>query len=650
MNAKRMVSLLVVLLFVVSSFSALGAEKLSGVVAYNLRSIGPKLDKAENLLDRGDKPNAQANYDTAKQSWDAIHKDFKGQFDVNHPEIVAMQKRFDAIEAALKGGAAKPVPTPAPPPPGPAGQAPPAAMAYVMKQIQGNLDKTEQLLGRGDAPSAAANYSSAKMQWDTLVKDYAGKFDPNHPDVAAMNKRFGDLGAKLTAVGAPKPTKTPEAAPPGVAGKAPPAAMAYVMKQIDGSLDGAEEAHARLDLNSAQSSFVNAEKYWQAQLKDYRGQYDPAHPSVVALNAKYNRVKALIEGLEAKTTQAAKNLPAVLAAITDIQKRLYEGSEKFRIIARGMSSMMNDYNNGREKDVNKLRLKVEELREQAEVVNALLPDGQAAATAFRKQYPDFKELEKLVRNGREAVQSVERLEKFPASWLESCSRLIDETLGMAGGYIKSNSVDEFKSIENLDKIIQTNKADHADFYVVELATFLVDIVPSIMPELPKAAQAQLPQFVKARQDFLKRAVPMRADIRKIGGEIGKIRKEVVDAEIRRLERARFPKTKFTGGQWSAAEKVIAPAWAEAIKDKKLVKLSIYLPWEERTEARWRNDQWVVGTYRYISANCLAKLSTGKYRVYRMTFRNTKQADGSWSPLKHWSVGHSYEILEGNINK
>ena len=101
---------------------------------------------------------------------------------------------------------------------------------------------------------------------------------------------------------------------------------------------------------------------------------------------------------------------------------------------------------------------------------------------------------------------------------------------------------------------------------------------------------------------------------------------------------------------ASSRKDIRTAWSQNIKDKKLVKVSIYSPWEERTEARWVNDHWVVGTYRYIGANCLAKLSSSKYMVYRMMFRNTQQKDGSWSPLEQWSVGHIYEIQKENIDK
>lgn len=63
-----------------------------------------------------------------------------------------------------------------------------------------------------------------------------------------------------------------------------------------------------------------------------------------------------------------------------------------------------------------------------------------------------------------------------------------------------------------------------------------------------------------------------------------------------------------------------------------------------------NDSWVIKTYRYIGANCLAKLGSDDFRVYRMNFRNTKLADGSWSVLEHWSVGHVYGMLEENIDK
>ena len=140
---------------------------------------------------------------------------------------------------------------------------------------------------------------------------------------------------------------------------------------------------------------------------------------------------------------------------------------------------------------------------------------------------------------------------------------------------------------------------------------------------------------------------MRGQIASVAAAVKRIRKDVADLRFRRLNNARFPKT---GKKAGAEEKVIRRAFTQAIRDKKLIKLSIYSPYEARTEVKWRNNGWVVNTYRYIGVNCLAKLSTGQCMVYRMRFRNTKKQDGTWSELKHWSVGHVYEIMEANIDK
>ena len=83
------------------------AERLHSMVAHSLKSnIIPRLDKAEKLLDQGDAHNAKASYDTALLEWQTIHKDFKGKFDTNHPDIVAVQKRFNAIDARFKAATA----------------------------------------------------------------------------------------------------------------------------------------------------------------------------------------------------------------------------------------------------------------------------------------------------------------------------------------------------------------------------------------------------------------------------------------------------------------------------------------------------------------------------------------------------------------
>lgn len=554
MNARIAIALLALPALVLAASLTADAQKLGGVVGHNLSQIGPRLHKAEKLLTQGDPNNALAYYNTAKAQWDAVHKDYKGKFDVKHPDIVAMQKRFDAIAAKI----------------------------------------------------AAAGKATAK------------------------------------------PENVPAQGTPGDSGvKAPPAAMLYVMKQINASLDGAEQEIAAKRLEGARDSFKNAEQQWSAQQQWNKGKYDPRHPTVIALAAKYERVKTALAGLGSESATAAKNLPAVLDAINASQKQLDVAYQQARSSFRDVSSLMSDFDSGREQNVDKLRIKIDELQLRAERVDSLLPDALAAARAFRSQYPDFSKLKKLVRNGRQAGQAVERLEKFPQNWLADAKRLIDEALGYADENIKQFGLDKLSAINGGDATRQQLAADSAEQWVLQYSAFLLDVIPSILPELPPEARTTLPEFAAARQEFEKRAEPMRAKIKQVAKAVAGTRKNVADAQRRRLESARFPKTTHATG---AAEGDIRRAWAAAIKDKKLLKISIYRPYEVRTEARWRKDHWVVTTYRYVGTNCLAELPSGKYLVYRMTFRNIRQADGSWGTLEHRGVGHVFEIQKENLDK
>ncbi|MFC1885471.1 hypothetical protein ACFLZM_00220 [Thermodesulfobacteriota bacterium] len=646
MNRKRIVYWIVPLVCGVMLSSVCYAERLHSMVAYSLKNnIAPRLEKAKKLLDRGDAHNAQASYDTALLEWQTIQKDFKGKFDTNHPDIVAVQKRFNAIDAGLKAAtAAKPKPAPTPvPASGP--KAPTATMRYSMKQIHTNLDKAEQYAQAQNLPQAKTSLESAEQQWTSQKEWNKGKYDPQHADIVALVEKFSrvkaSIGSAASQVAGPAKTATPSA--PTTGKGAPSAAMRYTMKQINGTLDGTQQEIEGQRLNVAKNSFRSARQYWEAFQKDYRGKYDPQHPDIVALTEKYNRVKAGLEGLSGQAAAAAENLPAVLAAITVSSDKLQKAYDEANAELRTLSSRISDG------DVDKLHAQIAKVLPAVERVYALLPDAMATARDFRKQFPDFSTLSNLVKDGGAAGQKVERLESFPALWLQASSYPVEEALKEAKNNIRNYGIGRLSTLEGKDENIKSNAARSAEEFVIVFSSTLLDIVPIILPELSAEVQALVPEIVKARQDAMSRVAPMRADIQKVTAAVRKVRKNVQDAAQRKLAHARFPKSKYHGGEWKDAEKNIRKAWAEAIPGKKLVKIDIYRPWEVRKEKRWKNNHWVFNTYRYISANCLAKLQDGEYRVYRMTYRNTKQG-GGWSELKHRSVGHSYEILEENINK
>lgn len=624
------------------------AEKLNSMVGYSLNNnILPRLEKAERLLEQGDKHSAQSYFDTALQEWQVIHRDFKGKFDIQHPDIAAAQKRLDAIAARLKPSAKQPAPAPAPAPAATPGgpQAPPSAMIYTMKQLAGTLDKAQQYLQAGNPQQARANLDSAEQQWSSQKEWNKGKYDPQHEDVVALEDRFAQIRAAIASASAPASARTATASQaPSTSGQgAPTAAMQYSMKQIDRSLDGCQQDIEGQRLDRARDSFSDATQYWEAFKKDYRGKYDPQHPDIVALSTKYAHVKANLERLSGESAQAAADLPAVLSAITAHSDALQKAYDEAYAGLRDLSSLVSDGN------TEKLRLEMTKVRPMVDRIYDLLPDAMASAQDFRAQFPDFSTLGNLVKDGRAAGEKVERLEGFPARWLDASGYFSKEILREAQSNIQNYGLGRLGDLAGKDESLQSYAADSAETHVIASSSTLLDLVEVIYPELSPETQALVPEIAKARQDAMERVTGMRADIAKVTEAVRKVRKDVQDARQRQLAQARFPKSEYRGGEWKDAEQMIHTAWSEAIPDKKLIRIAIYRPWEVIEEARWNTDHWVFNTYRYIGANCLAQLPDGKYRVYRMNFRNTKLGNG-WSKLKHWSVGHSYEILKENIYK
>jgi hypothetical protein len=532
-----------------------------------------------------------------------------------------------------------------------------AMVAYSLKKIPPRLEKAEKLADQGDLPNANVYLEEAQKEWDMIHKDFKGKFDEDHPDIVAVRKQLQAVTVKVT--GAAEPDKDDSAEPvtaaeSSAAGKLP-STMIYEMKQFGPVLDDVESCVKSMELDAARQNLRSAQHEWDTKKKWNKGTFDPKHPDVVALDNRFAEVTKKVNQLEARADTASGNLPAALEAVTESSKRLYETYDKARSAIRNLASLRSDFDRGSEDDIGKLQEKMDAVRLLVERVNALLPDSLAAARAFREQYPDFEVLNKLVKkgtrfHGREAGNQVKRLEEFPEEWLREVSFVINEALDEARSNIDQYGINRLERLQGSDEALKTSAADAAEHWVLDYSSIMLDMIDTLLPELPKDAQVSLPELVDARKEYLKRAAGMEANIAKVAKAVSGVRNEVVDARQRRLKEARFPKTTYTGGKWRDAEKAIRIAWKQKIKDKELVKVAIYEPWEVRSEARWVNGRWVVGTYRYIGANCLGKLSSGKYMVYRMTFRNTRQEDGSWSPLEQWSVGHVYEILKENIDK
>jgi len=99
-NNKCMILLAAVV--VIFSSCAFGQKRLDPIVAYSLKKIPVSLGKADDLVDKGDLPNAKVYLEEAQKEWDRINKSFKERFDPTHPDIVAAREQLKTVKAKVE--------------------------------------------------------------------------------------------------------------------------------------------------------------------------------------------------------------------------------------------------------------------------------------------------------------------------------------------------------------------------------------------------------------------------------------------------------------------------------------------------------------------------------------------------------------------
>ncbi|MBU0728564.1 MAG: hypothetical protein KKE17_15590 [Proteobacteria bacterium] len=348
--------------------------------------------------------------------------------------------------------------------------------------------------------------------------------------------------------------------------------------------------------------------------------------------------------------QNAANSPVLFATIQATETKLHAAAEDARRFLGIFSRLRDAFGSGAITDFETLQNNLVEPQIRLDQVYQIMPDAHEAVNAFLKQYPDLDEIVKSVDNGESIRDAVLRLQGFSAAWLNEMKLNTRETLDMAAQTIDQQGLKRLKEVENMPAEVKRQAADIAEKYVLDFADLLLQIVPVTFPELSLEQKAEFPEFEEARRTHWQRKQSLSLETDKVAAAIAQIRGQIVEAAHHRLENARFPRPAYAGAEWDAVENDIRAAWRQAMGDTMLLKISIHSPWEERTEIRWRDNHWIIGTYRYIGAHCLGKPFSGEYKVYNLTFRNTMQADGSWGRLEYFSVGHVFDILLENVDK
>ncbi len=510
--------------------------------------------------------------------------------------------------------------------------------------ITKNLDQMDQNLAINNIKKAQSSLKTATAEMDRIISYYGGKFDENHPDFVAINKRLTGATEKLkehdqATAKAPAAKKVSTGVSTGDATKPLDSKVARRVQTISGSLDKVDQFIGEQDLKQAKVSLDQAQKEMAKIFDWHKGKFDESHPDFVAIENRLADSTAKVEGKGGLGDQAAsmkQELEEVIGSLNAAEADIYAAINEFRQLNTQFSNAKESTD--RMGDHEKVNSAISAMRSCVERGQAIHLLALKAANDFHNQFPDMDSLENLVPNGADAIHSVERIETFETSWdrvrLSSLSRCLPD----AQYDIKSG----LKAIERGEK--NHDSLAHA-ISGGEYTCVTVDWIQ----RFSSAMLGSVEQSSSEMKELDSTNHQLKTELGKLQVAVANAKGVQADAKRIKLASARFPAVTNSGGEWRAVEKIMTETFEEDTKNKIVKRVTVHSPWDERTEARWINNHWVVGTYRYVGGTLLAQLPDGRFRVYRVSFRRTLQSNGDFGPLDVFGFGHSFEILKENIN-
>ena len=79
-----------------------------------------------------------------------------------------------------------------------------------------------------------------------------------------------------------------------------PSTMVYEMKQLNATLDKAEKYAKAKKPHEAQRVFKSVKQQWDTKKGWNKGKFDPKHPDVLTLEARFAKIGKMVEELNAK--------------------------------------------------------------------------------------------------------------------------------------------------------------------------------------------------------------------------------------------------------------------------------------------------------------------------------------------------------------
>ncbi len=499
--------------------------------------------------------------------------------------------------------------------------------------VNQHLAAVEKDIASQNLKGAKSSLLSAQKEMKKIFSWYKGKFDESHPKFVATQTRLQKAEGALGATASKAPVMKPVSQPVAKGSKKLHYKVVQALAGVEKYLLATEAAVAGQNIKDAKSALAAAERAMEKLHSWHKDKFSVTDPQYLVTKKHLDKVVASVRGDGGLTAQAG----ALTAGLDGVIGSLSEGKARLKKAMFDLRQAMSAY--GSASGDESIATAMAATRSCIDVAMETLTVSEATAAQFRKQFPDMATLKNLTKKGQKAESVIESIEEFRGRF----ERLRE-------GEMMPRVRDCKKALVSSKKALARDggNPDIADVAVdrakgtAEMLQITADYIEALAG--PKGLRsAKIGEYLQGSKEMREGALALRMQAAKVAAEDA-------DAKKFAMGRLRFPKTAYEGAKWNAERKEMAVVFEASTKDKRAYRCTVHSPWEQRTEARWRNDRWLVGTYKYLGGTVMGKLADGRYRVYRISFRRTQQGDGSFGPLEAFGFGHSFEILAENKDK
>lgn len=325
-------------LFITAYLGAFGvsaANELSSNIMRRVNTANQSLDKVAEMIESGKADLTGSELKNAQQEYDNIHQYYGGTFDPKNPTLVKLKGRIDELTAKAQGAQEAPAKAKALAPaakieakgepaaaPATAQQSSPSKelssnIRRRMKTIEGQLKTVEKLTAKGQ--DASVSIATARQEFKNIHDYYKGSFDPNDPELVALEARIDAAEKAMRSAVAAKDKATAVESRMEITGM--PGQMGEHLMEVGRDLLNMEQ---RLDTaykgNSPGTYYTGAKNdldYAEKKLAEfndrYAGKYDPEHEAYVQVTQRIEngrlavaKLKQAGEAAQAATDQAAQ--------------------------------------------------------------------------------------------------------------------------------------------------------------------------------------------------------------------------------------------------------------------------------------------------------------------------------------------------------